>query len=115
MNYNNERRQHNRYSLNLPIQICIGTQIILDKMVRDISNKSAFVLMEGSVFINRFDELDFKIEVELDNFEFKIEGKAQVLRVDSPEGIVLSFKKLEGDAQAQLEKLVIATHNRRQR
>ena len=113
MRYNNERRQYNRYSLNLPIQISLGTQIVLDKTVRDISNKSAFVLMEGSVFINRFDELDFKIEVERDQVQFKIEGKAQVLRVDLPDGIVISFKNLEGEALAQLEKLVAVTHNRR--
>ncbi len=115
MAYNNERREHNRYSLNLPIQISLGTQIVLDKMIRDISTKSAFVLMEGSVFINRFDEIDFKIEVERDGIAFNIEGKAQVLRIDAPDGIVISFKKLEGEALSQLEKLVAVTHNRKQR
>ncbi len=104
-----ERRQIKRHSKNLPIQIGIGTQIIINGQIRDISAKSAFIYIKNSVYFQQDDELNFKIENFNNGSGESIEGTARISRIEPGEGIAIYFTGLDEESSEQLSQLSLKT------
>ena len=102
------RRQDNRIATNLPVDLEVDSQITIHGQLRDISEKSAFIVIKESVFIQLNDEFGFRIKKDVNDAEASVTGKARVSRIEKGEGIAIYFTKLIGDSQAQLKQLLTA-------
>ncbi len=103
---NNEQRQESRTSSQLAAQISIGTQITLKGRLKDLSLKSAFIVIKESVFIEANDELTFMFGETLENVDECIQGTARVSRLVKGEGFAIYFTKMDEDSIGRLKKIV---------
>jgi len=98
------RRQHNRIASNWPVEISIGSQVVIQGRLKDLSVKSAFVRMKSSVYMKINDELGFTIKCspEDNGSEGTVSGEARISRIAPGEGIAIYFTKLmEGSSRLQ--------------
>ena len=58
----NNRRLNSRVASNLPVEISIGSQVIIHGQLKDLSSKDAFVRMKSNIFIELNDALNFEIK-----------------------------------------------------
>ncbi|MBF0490065.1 MAG: PilZ domain-containing protein [Candidatus Omnitrophica bacterium] len=102
--YKNQRHSE-RFNLILPIQLSFGTQITLKGEIKDLSLKSAFIIIKSSIHMAPNDELKFCID-NLPNIEGGIEGTAVISRVVPGEGIAIYFDILEIESENRLQQLI---------
>jgi hypothetical protein len=100
------RRQNNRVNANLPVEICIGSQVTIQGFLRDLSLKSAFISMKGNIYLQVNDELNFLIKCAADDLEKCVGGVARISRIAAGEGIAIYFTKLDENASAKLQQLI---------
>ena len=100
------RRKHARIITNWPVEITVGSQVIIRGQLKDLSFKSAFIRMKSSVYMELNDELNFQIKCTPDNAEQTVSGEARISRIAAGEGIVIYFTKLIGDSSSRLQQLV---------
>ncbi len=98
------QREEQRISVNLAIKISFGTQIVLEGKLKDISLKSAFLVLKGSVHMSPHDEVAFAIASE--NPSGVIEGTARISRVSVGEGIAIYFTKMDDASTKRLQQLI---------
>ena len=96
------QRENQRFAVSFPIQLKFGSQITLQGEVKDISAKSAFVKIKGSVHMQTHDELEFEIKRSLD----AVKGWARISRVAAGEGIVIYFTKMDEGSARRLKEWV---------
>jgi hypothetical protein len=101
----NDQRKDSRVDLDLPAQISIGSQLTLQGKLKDLSLKSAFVVMKNSVYLKTNDEVGFAIQVSPGNPADVIEGLARVSRIAVGEGLAIYFTKMDGPSEARLREL----------
>ncbi len=102
----NNRREDTRVAVNLPVEICIGSQVTIQGQLKDISSKSAFILIKSSVFMQLNDEFNFLIKCSAQESEDTVGGVARISRIAAGEGIAIYFTKMERSASARLKQLV---------
>jgi len=100
------QRHSPRITLSIPIQLIFGSQINLQGQIRDLSLKSAFVLVRSSIHMASNDELDFIIDGHADNPMGVIHGSARISRVVPGEGIAIFFIKIDEPSLSRLSRLV---------
>ena len=105
VNFSNQR-QFQRISTSLPIQLSFGTQITLEGQLKDISFKSAFIKLKGSIYMEENDELTFLIKLSSENLDDVIQGAARISRIAKGEGIVIYFTKIDEASSNRLKKLI---------
>lgn len=100
-----EQRRDPRVSSELPVTISIGTQLSLQGHLKDISQKSAFIRIRNSVFLEMNDEVGFAIHCSSAE-EDVIAGNGFVTRIMPGEGMAICFVDLDGDSDKRLKKLL---------
>ena len=106
MAFNNEQRQEFRTSSELPAQISIGSQLTLKGRLKDVSLKSAFVVIKESVFLEAGDEIIFSFQAASDDTSEAIQGTARVSRLVKAEGFAIYFTKIDDASMVRLKKIV---------
>lgn len=105
--YPNRRGMQRVNAYQRPIEISIGTQIVMNGRLKDISEKSAFVDLNNKLFIQAGDELSFKIPFKDNNREsLEISGVAVVSRISPGEGIAIYFKEFTEGSEDCLKQLL---------
>ena len=105
--YNNQRKTQ-RVGLSLPIQISFGSQITMTGQLKDLSLKSAFVVIKSSIYMQLNDEINFAIQYPSDKPEEHVQGLARISRLAAGEGIAIYFTQLNEGSSDRLRKLVDA-------
>ena len=101
----NNRRQNDRVSSNLTVEIAIGSQVVIQGQLRDLSSKGAFIRMKSSVFLQQNDELNFQIKCSSVEEDI-INGEARISRIVVGEGIAIYFTKLSEQSTLRLQQLL---------
>ena len=104
-----EQREGQRVASVLPIQISIGSQVTLQGQLKDLSFKSAFIRIKGSIYLQLNDELDFAILLPSAEEEEKISGSGRISRIEPGEGFAIYFTKMDGASTGRLKKLLVAS------
>ena len=102
------RRQDNRITAKFPVDLQVDSQITIRGELKDISEKSAFIVIKESVFIQLNDEFGFRIKKDANDPEASVTGKARVSRIEKGEGIAIYFTQLIGDSPMRLKQLLDA-------
>ncbi len=102
--YPNNNRSTERFPASLSINLMFGTQITLKGQIRDLSLKSAFILVRSSISMDVNDGLSFSIE-NPNNAEASIQGSATISRVSIGEGIAIYFTKMDEESTNHLQLL----------
>ncbi|MDP8212369.1 MAG: PilZ domain-containing protein [Candidatus Zapsychrus exili] len=100
-----EKRQHQRFKIEFPIQINIGAQLSLEGKLRDISTKGAFIVMNTGLYLNTNDEIGFTIYTDSSD-EKVIKGMACISRIYPGKGFAVYFTKMNCDLKQYLNRLV---------
>jgi hypothetical protein len=100
-----DQRNTQRVNVTHPIQISFGSQIVLQGQLKDLSLKSAFVILKGSVHMAANDQLAFLIE-NIPNIPGSIKGSARISRIIPGEGIAIYFIKIEEESVSRLQRLI---------
>ena len=103
--YNNQR-QSQRVTLSLPIQISYGSQITVQGHIKDLSLKSAFIVIKNSVFMQLNDEVGFSILRSASSAEIIAQGTACISRLVAGEGIAIYFMKMDEASTNRIKELV---------
>lgn len=98
------RRRYNRSSSNLPIAIKIDSQITVKGELKDISEKSAFVKLKESIYVQVNDEILFTISSNTQQ-NWIVTGQARISRIDKGEGFVIYFTVMDPESTARLNEL----------
>ncbi|MBP6343605.1 MAG: PilZ domain-containing protein [Candidatus Omnitrophica bacterium] len=104
--YKNQR-QTQRVPVNLTIKMSFGTQVTLTGRIKDLSLKSAFILVKSSVHMDMNDEISFVIEHPSDSSQQGVQGQARISRVAAGEGIAIYFIKLDEASMNLLKQWVL--------
>ncbi|MFH0753532.1 MAG: PilZ domain-containing protein [Candidatus Omnitrophota bacterium] len=99
-------RQDVRVDLKVPVQINIGEQFTLQGVLKDLSLKSAFIIMKASVYFKINDEVGFLIQCTPGNAKDVIHGKARISRLAPGEGFVIYFTSMDHSSEARLKKSI---------
>lgn len=99
------KRQNQRTSVNLPIQLNVGTQVSFQGYVKDLSLMSAFVKTSNKVYLKAHEELSFSIK-RGNSDENSINGQARVSRIAEGEGIAIYFTQMDQASTDQLRQLI---------
>ena len=102
----NNRRQSNRIASELPVEISIGSQVVIQGRLKDISIKGAFIRMKSSVFMQVNDEINFQIKCSSVDAVDTVSGAARISRITAGEGIAIYFTKLTEGSEPCLQRLV---------
>ena len=102
----NNQRNIQRLSLSFPIDLIFGTQITLHGQIKDLSLKSAFIIVKSSIHMDTNDELKFSITGLPDDPDGVIEGSATISRVAPGEGIAIYFTKMDERSTKNLQRIV---------
>ena len=100
------RRRDNRRISNLPVEICIGSQVTIAGRLKDISLKSAFIQMKSSAYMQVNDELNFLIKCSCDDSEDSVGGVARISRILTGEGIAIYFTRIDDASMSRLQALI---------
>ena len=103
--YKNQR-QNQRVPISLSVKISFGSQVTLSGRIRDLSLKSAFILVKGGVHMQLNDELAFVIENPDTSVQQDVQGSARISRVSAGEGIAIYFVKMDEASTNQLRKML---------
>ena len=106
-NFNNNQRQTQRVTLGLPIQISYGSQITIQGMLKDLSLKSAFIIIKNSIYMQMNDEVSFAILRSPQNTEVIVQGMARISRISPGEGIAIYFTKMDENSTNRLKEIVV--------
>ena len=101
-NFNNSRSIQ-RFSLSGSIDLIFGSQITLKGQIKDISLKSAFIIVKSSIHMAVNDELNFTIERPSNVL---IQGSARISRVSAGEGIGIYFVNMDESSTKHLQQLI---------
>lgn len=101
------QRQNQRVSVNLTVRISFGSQVTLTGRIRDLSLKSAFIIIKSGVHMQMNDELTFVIDHPSGPTHRGVEGTARISRVSAGDGIAVYFTKLDDESLAQLKAWVL--------
>ncbi len=101
----NEQRHEKRVNHEIPVQISIGTQLTLQGKLKDITSKSAFIIIKASVYLKLNDEIGFAILCpgKAGNV---IEGQARISRIAGGEGFAFYFTKMSPSSEAHLKTIL---------
>ena len=102
----NNRRQNSRVNSSLPIDIQVDSQITIKGQIRDISDKSAFVILKSGIFLQLNDEFVFLIKITTDNLDKSVTGKARISRIEKGEGIAIYFTQMDDESSLRLRQLL---------
>lgn len=103
----NDQRREKRFSLELPAQINIGSQLVLNGKLKDISLKSAFISINtDSVYFQTNDEIGFTIQNPTGNEKGHIQGLACISRIAIGAGLAIYFTKMDKKSEALLKDLL---------
>ena len=102
----NNRRQDNRIAANLPVEICLGSQVTIHGQLQDISSKSAFIRMKSSAFMQMNDELNFLIRCSAGESQDAVVGVARISRIAVGEGIAIYFTQMDQTSSSRLKQLI---------
>jgi hypothetical protein len=97
-----------RVSIVHPIQISFGIQIVLQGQIKDISLKSAFILIKSSIHMTLNDKLSFQLENLPNQIEGSIKGNARISRIVPGEGIAVYFVDMDEASTQRLQRLINA-------
>ena len=100
-----EQRQELRVELDLPAQISVGSQLVLQGRLKDISLKSAFIVMKSSVYLKVNDEVGFAFQRAPGDASNFIEGMACISRIAVGEGMAIYFTKMNDASTGRLKGL----------
>jgi hypothetical protein len=101
------RRQHNRITVNFPIDLKIDSQITIEGKVKDISPKSAFIEIKNSVAMQVNDEFDFHAKYTQDMNEKNLQGTMCISRIAPGQGIAVYFTEMDEQSSSRLNELFI--------
>jgi len=99
-------RRDARVSSELPVTISIGTQFSVQGHLKDLSQKSAFIRIRHSMFLQTNDDVGFSIQLSPTDVNEVIQGMARVSRIVPGEGFAVYFLKLDDASMTHLRKLV---------
>ncbi len=100
------RRRANRIKSSLPIELQIDQQITVQGRLKDITVKSAFVLMKSSVYMEVNDEFRFYIRSVTNAEDEALTGIARVSRIAPGEGIAIYFTDMDTSATNRLAEML---------
>ena len=103
--YKNQR-QSDRVEVSLPIQISIGSQLTIQGKIKDLSDKSAFIIMKSSVYMELNEEIKFEIRRSSEDEKACVEGLARISRLAPGVGIAIYFTEMNEASSKQLDGLV---------
>jgi len=104
------RRQVKRVNKSRPIHIFFGEQVVIKGIIRDISEKSAFIDIGNSIYVQREDVLKFKIFTTDDESGDCVSGEARVSRIAPDEGIAIYFTDMDRES-AELMKTLLSSQD----
>lgn len=103
----NEQRREQRFNLELPAQISVGSQLIINGKLKNISLKSAFLAIKtDSVYLKTNDEIGFMIEDPLKNGGGNIEGLACISRIEIGAGLAIYFTQIDKKSENLLKEIL---------
>lgn len=100
------QRLNQRVPVNLTVKISFGSQVTLTGRVKDLSLKSAFIVIKGGVHMQLNDEIAFVIESPEGSTLQGVNGLARISRVSAGEGIAVYFVRMDEDSTSHLKKMV---------
>ena len=101
----NDQRSETRLSMELPAQIMVGTQLILNGTLKDLSLRSAFIVMKNSVYMKINDEVGFSILRSPGSTSALIQGWARISRIVVGEGLAIYFTSMDNASAGRLKDL----------
>ncbi|MBF0122267.1 MAG: PilZ domain-containing protein [Candidatus Omnitrophica bacterium] len=102
----NDQRSEKRISVDLPAQIMVGTQLVLNGILKDLSLRSAFIVMKSSVYMKLNDEVGFSIMRSPGSSSVLIQGWARVSRIVVGDGLAIYFTSMDDASTGRLKKLL---------
>ena len=105
--FKNQRRDA-RYKAEFLAQISIGSQLTLNGHLKDLSLKSAFIVLKNSVYMQMNDEVGFSIQPTPGDEEHVIKGIARISRIVVGDGLAIYFTKMDDVSMTLLKGLVKA-------
>lgn len=103
--YHNQRINQ-RVPVNLTVKISFGSQVTLTGRIKDLSLKSAFIMIKGGVHMQLNDEIAFTVESPEGSTLEGFSGMARISRVSAGEGIAVYFVNLDETSMGHLKKMV---------
>ena len=103
--YHNQR-SNQRVPVNLTVKISFGSQVTVTGRIKDLSLKSAFIMIKGGVHMQLNDEITFTVESPEGSTLVGFSGTARISRVSAGEGIAVYFVKMEEESTEHLKKMV---------
>lgn len=100
------QRRYQRFVNTLPVQISIGSQVTLNGQLKDLSLKSAFVIVKNSIYLETNDEIHFSIQSDPDDSSQWVDGTACISRIAKGEGFAIYFTEMDDAAMERLKSLV---------
>ena len=101
----NDLRREQRIESGLPVRISVGSQISVQGQLRDLSLKSAFIIIKNNIFLSVNDEIGIAIQCSKKADDL-IEGMACVSRIVPGEGFAVYFTKLDTASSDKLKNLI---------
>lgn len=99
------QRRYQRVVNTLPVLISIGTQVTLQGQLRDLSSRSAFVVIKNSIYLKTNDEINFSIRPDPENSDDWVEGAARISRIAKGEGFAIYFTEMDEKSTSRLKEL----------
>lgn len=102
-----EQRQESRFSVDLAAQISVGTQLTIQGRVKDLSLKSAFIVMKAGVYLQVHDEVGFAFQLSPTDEKPAVQGVARISRIVPGEGMAIYFTAVDDASLSRLKKLLV--------
>lgn len=103
---NNERRRDQRVSLEMAVQISVGSQITVSGALKDLSLGSAFIKLKSNIFLNVGDEVTMTLETpDIENTS-GINILARISRSIPAEGFAVYFLSMDENSLSGLKKIL---------
>lgn len=100
------QRRYQRFVNTLPVHISIGTQLTFQGQLKDLSLKSAFVIVKNSIYLQTNDEIQFSIRRDPEDSARWIEGTARISRISKGEGFAIYFTEMDEGSTERLKDVV---------
>ena len=100
-----EQRQEYRVGTDLPATISVGSQLTIQGRLKDLSLKSAFIIIKSSVYLQLHEEVGFAIMSSPNDVKPAIFGTARISRLVPGEGLAIYFTSMSDACEARLKSM----------
>jgi hypothetical protein len=103
----NDQRRERRVGCALQAQISIGSQLSIHGQLKDLSLKSAFIVMKSSLYLQTNDAVTFEFQpVNSNDPSNRIQGEGRISRISAGEGMAIYFTRMEESSTNRLKNFL---------